>query len=352
MSAVKAGDVDRVLRGPLPGGIAVLLIYGTDLGRVSERAKLVAEDPSRAGDPFAVTKIDGAALADEPGRLVEEATSGGLFAARRTIWVKPTSRNIATAVAACLDGPAGDSLIVIEAGDLAKSAPLRQLCEKSPRALALPSYPDEARDLRQVLDETLRQEGLTIEPEARATLLDNLGGDRLATRGELAKLCLYVRGRRTITLEDVREAVSDVSAMRLDDAIDAAFLGDAAELSGSLAQLAQQGIAAQAVVSGALRHALTLMTSRTVLDETGDLDRAIKSWRGLHFRREPAVKRQIGRWPVASSGRAIVLLDKTMLDTRRMPGLADALVSRALFALADKRLADRGFAASAQRHAE
>jgi DNA polymerase-3 subunit delta len=142
MVAVKAGDVAGVLRKPDPRAL-VFLVYGPDTGLVNERARLIVErsveDPA---DPFQLIRLDGDVIAADPARLVDEAGTIGLFGARRAIWVKATSKNIAPAVDAVLGAPVQDTVVVIEGGDLAKSAPLRTLCEKSPRALALPCYAD------------------------------------------------------------------------------------------------------------------------------------------------------------------------------------------------------------------
>ena len=140
--------------------------------------------------------------------------------------MKPTSRNLAPAVGPILEMPLQDTLVVVEAGDLAKSSPLRTLCERSPKALAIPCYGDDSKNLGVVVDEALRGAGLTITRDAREAVLASLGGDRLATRSEIAKLALYVHGRKQIAIDDVDAVMSDVSSLAIDAVIDAAFGGD------------------------------------------------------------------------------------------------------------------------------
>src|SRR5215212_8093787 len=226
MAAIKAHEVEAALRGRHPD-VSVLLFYGPDAGLVAERARAAAEravdDPA---DPFQLVRVDGDALAADPARLIDEASTIGLFGGNRAVWVRPTSRNLTPALDLVLKAdPIRDALVVIEAADLNRSSPLRTVCERSPRALALPCYPDRDRDLGALIDGTLREAGLTIGREARSYLLDNLGGDRLATRGELAKLALYAHGQREVTIQDIDAAVSDVSGLMLDAVVDAAFLG-------------------------------------------------------------------------------------------------------------------------------
>ena len=79
----------------------------------------------------------------------------GLFGGRRSIWVRPGTRNYAPAVEAVLGAAIADARIVVEAGDLAKNNPLRVLCERSPRALAFPCYADDERTLSDLIERTL-----------------------------------------------------------------------------------------------------------------------------------------------------------------------------------------------------
>src|SRR5687767_14955248 len=161
MVAVKAGDVEGALRR-VDARTPVILVYGPDTGLVAERARAAAERAvDNPADPFQLIRIDGDAIAADPARLADEAATIGLFGTRRAIWVKPTARNIAPSIETILAAPLQDTLVVIEAGDLAKSSPLRAVCERSPKALALPCYPDSDRDLGTVVDEALRAAGLT-----------------------------------------------------------------------------------------------------------------------------------------------------------------------------------------------
>lgn len=339
MTAVKAGDVERAVKSRSPQ-VCVLLFYGPDAGRVAERARAAAEaeisDPS---DPFQLIKLDGDDLLDRPGRLVDEASTYGLFGEKRVILVRATSRNIAGPVNACLDSAPDGTLVVVEAGELSKSSPLRTACEKSARALALPCYADEMRDLASVVSESLAAEGLAIDRETRELLIDSLGGDRLASRGEIAKLALYCRGQDRVMADDILAVVSDVSGLSIDAALDCAFGGDAKALEPSLRHLAANGVAPAQLLALALRHALALLSGRAAMDAGSDAESAMRAWRGLHFKRRDAVLRQLRRWPSSALTKAVEVLQTTTLETRRNPSLAEALAATSLM-----RIASRGTA--------
>jgi DNA polymerase-3 subunit delta len=258
----------------------------------------------------------------------------GLFGGKRALWIKSTSRNIAPAVDAVLKSDLQDTVIVIEGGDLQKSSPLRTLCEKSQKALALPCYADSGRDLGTVVDETLKQNGFAIGREARTALLASLGGDRLATRGELAKLMLYAKGQREITLADVDAILSDVSSLAMDSVVDAAFAGDGAGLEIGSRRLAAEGVNASTVLGAALRHALMLLPARLAVEEGRPAGSVVEGMRSLHFRRKPLVERHLQRWTSESLKQAIAQLQRSLLDTRRLADLDDAIVAKTLLDLA------------------
>src|SRR3981189_1559692 len=214
MVALKGADIDKFVARP-DSTRPVVLVFGPDAGLVRERAEaLVRASIDDAKDPFQLARLDGDDLASEPTRLVEEANTIPLFGGRRAVWVKAGSRNFAPAVEALVAAASPDCRVVIEAGDLRRTAPMRALCERAKNAVALPCYADTERDLVRLIDDELRDAGLAISPEARSALVPLLGGDRLASRHEIAKLALFARGKAQVELDDVMAVVADEATTR------------------------------------------------------------------------------------------------------------------------------------------
>src|SRR5579863_6226693 len=178
MVAVKAGNADAFLARSdrLPG---VVLIFGEDSGLVSERVKaLIRASVDDPDDPFSLVRIDGDDIAADPARLLDEAQTMPLFGGRRAVWVRAGGRNLAPAVEALLALPKSECHVVIEAGDLRRTAPLRALCERAKNAAAVPCYADDEAALQRLVDAEMRAAGLSIKADARTLLVTLLGGDR------------------------------------------------------------------------------------------------------------------------------------------------------------------------------
>jgi DNA polymerase-3 subunit delta len=335
MVALKTSDIERFLARPDPTR-PVVLIYGPDAGLVRERAEALIhasiDDPK---DPFQLARLDGDDLASEPTRLVEEANTIPLFGGRRAVWVKAGSRNFAPAVEALVAAASPDCRVVIEAGDLRKTAPLRAVCERAKNAVALPCYADTERDLVRLIDGELREAGLSISADARAALVPLLGGDRLASRHEIAKLALFARGKEQVDIDDVMAVVADASTLALDGLIDAAFAGRTNELEIQLGKARTAGTSPGTIVSTALRQVAQLHKARLAVEDGASVTEAtgvIQPF--VHFSRKPAVEAALRSWTSARLERAMAQLAEALLDSRKQSGLADVIAQRTLLSLA------------------
>lgn len=336
MAQKKAYEVDAWLARPNPD-IPIILLYGPDRGLVSERGRALANKSGLPlDDPFSVVRLDGAEI--ERGRLLDEARTVPMFSPKRLLWLRNASgdKTLAEEVKELCASPPRDALVIIEAGDLKKGAALRSTVEAAPSAMALPCYADEGKDIDAVIDDVLGKSSLTITMEARQALRKNLGGDRIATRGEVEKLALYAMNAGQIGLDDVYAMTGDVAASSADDAVDAALDGRMADLDRLVSRQIQAGGQPFLLLAAALRrfHALQLMRGDVEHRNRSAAD-AVAAFRPpVFFSRRKSFERAVERWNSAAIGRVLVRLQDTVLQTRRRPDLAEALTRQALLAIA------------------
>jgi DNA polymerase III subunit delta len=335
MVAVKNSEVDAFI-ARLDPVRPVILVFGPDAGLVSERVNAIVkasvDDPN---DPFSLVRLDGEELTANPSRLVEEAQTIPLFGGRRAVWVKAGSRNIAPAVEALLALPASECRVVIEAGDLRRTAPLRAAVERAKNAAALPCYTDGERELGRLIDAEMRAADLVLKPDARAVLIPLLGGDRVASRNEIRKLALYARGRTEVGVNDVIAVVSDASELALDELIDAAFAGRPADVEAQLSKVRTAGTPVGSIFFAAQRQLAQLHRWRTMIEEGApfSLDRLQPP---LHFTRKNLVEAALKQWTAARLANAMAELAAAVLASRKTAALADTIGERALLSIAVK----------------
>jgi DNA polymerase-3 subunit delta len=338
---VKSGAADRFI-GQFPKDLVAALVYGPDQGLVRERAVTVAKSVlPDLNDPFRVAELDESIIESDPARLWDEAAALSMTGGRRVVRVRSANNGLAPTFQKFLAAPPGDALIVIEAGDLAKSGALRRVFEAAGNAAAIPCYPDDGRALEDLVRSHLKSRGLSIDEGALNYAVSRLGSDRGITRSELEKLALYAMGEKAVTEEHVSAVMGDESELRMDDAFDAAGEGDFSRLDKRLAQLWTAGTQPVGVLRQAMGHFQRLTQARADMNEGGNLVAAIKKMRPpVHFSRENSMKAQVSRWSMPQLESALDLLyeAEALAKTTGIP--AEAACGRALLSVA--ALAGRG----------
>ncbi len=294
---VPPARADAFVRKP-DTALRAALLFGPDLGLVRERADALARSVvADEADPFRISELDAAALADDPPRLAEEAAAMCMTGGRRVVRVRGADDRVADVFAAFLEDPPGDALVVVEAGDLARRSKLCSAFEAAKLGVAIPCYVADAPALAAAARAAMSAKGLKATDDAAEALAALLGPDRMLLGGEVEKLALYAGSSGTIDLEDVLACTADAAETSVDDAIDAALCGDRSGPDRALRRLAAEGEAPVRVVRSLARHLLRLSSVQVRVESGEPLETALRSLRPpLFFKREPAFRRQLQAW--------------------------------------------------------
>jgi len=332
---VKSHEADRYVSNP-PKGLAIALVYGPDAGLVQERAeKLLKSVVPDLTDAFNVSDLSEDVLLADPARLADEAAAISMFGGRRVVRVRGAGNDLAELLDSFLDDPKGDALVVIEAGDLAKTGALRRLFDAHKSAAAVQCYPDSARDLGDVVHDALRSEGMSIEPEALEDAVSRLGSDRGVTRREIEKLVLYMHGQKQVRLDDVRAVMGDEAEARSESACDAAGSGDLLRLDLELERLWAADTQPAQILRSAMGHFQKLLLARESAARGESIDNVMKRLRPpVHFSRATSFKNQAQRWSSDRLGEALDTLLEAEVLTRTTAVPAEAVTGRALMNIA------------------
>ncbi|MEM1038173.1 MAG: DNA polymerase III subunit delta [Pseudomonadota bacterium] len=336
MAVKKAHEVDQYLKSPDPKHKTILL-YGQDRGLVSERATtLAASLKIDLDDPFSTIRLDADDAAADKNRIADEAHTVSMFGGDRLIWIRgSTQKNLAIALQPVLDVPPVDTTVLLEAGDLKKSAPLRTRIEKSPNSIALPCYQDQGRALDTIIDQECKSAGLTIAPDTRSMLKSLLGGDRIASRGEVQKLCLYAAKKGMISADDVGTIVGDASGLDMDAAFDAALLGQTAQVEERVNRLLARGTTPVQLHMMMHRQLQALHAMRIVMEANRTAAASVVGAMRppVNFQRRDAVVRILSGWSTDGLAKCVDRFGKIALDIRAQQAIAADLLTMAFLAV-------------------
>jgi DNA polymerase-3 subunit delta len=332
MTALKAHEVARFVARPDPEA-RIILAYGPDAGLVRETAQRLAQHYA-GNDADALVVLEGAELDADPSRLAVEVNTPSLFSSRRVIRVRNAGKALVQPVASLADDP-GDTVVVLEGGNLAPRDPLRALVEGARPGRALPCYPDTEETLLKLIADTFSKAGIRADAEVAPTLRDILGNDREVTRRELEKLVLFAERSKTLTREDVIALCADNAALAMDQILDAAGTGHAARLEAALDRALAAAVSPQQILSITLGHFAQLRRWRTAVDGGGSAREVIESARPRpHFSRKVMLEQQLRLWTDDALAAAATRLQLATADSRKRYAMTETVVRRALLAVA------------------
>jgi DNA polymerase-3 subunit delta len=329
--------IDGFIARPDPR-IRAVLVYGPDAGLVRERAEAVARTvvPDLA-DPFRVAELPARVVAGDAARLLDEVGALSLVGGRRLIRLREADETVTTACAALFAAaPSGDSLVVLEAGDLNARSRLRVLFEAATIGAALPCYVEDESALRRVIVEVSAGQGLSLDADAQAYLAANLVGDRAVVRGEIEKLALYMGAERRVGLEQVQAVVGDgASLLSLDDPVWAAAAGDFAALDKAMARLYGESTAPVAILRTAQRHFQRLHWVQAEVAAGASIEGAVGALKPpLFFKLRTAFVAQLRQWPLPALRQALERLTDAEIECKRTNMPDETLCARTLLQLA------------------
>ena len=337
MSVVNNAAADGFIH-TLPKEVRFYLVHGQDEGLAHERVKRIVRNLIGGdSDPLRLVRLEGDAIAREPGGLADEAYAISMFGGARAIWIDAQGRDLLPALEPLFARPPTDCTIVVKAGQLKKGTGLRAALEGSPIGVAIECYSDDRDALASLIDAEARSAGLSIAPDARAALVALVGADRQTTRGEIAKLMLYARGKSRIEAEDVEAIVSDAAPSHLDELIDHALLGDPPAVEASAIRFFQEGGDPDHLMMRLVARLTLLHRLRLEMDQGRSFDAACQ----VLFVKLPAsvrraLAKQAERWTSESIAQRLPTVRQASARVRSETRLAHALATRALWRLASR----------------
>lgn len=282
---------------------AVVLLYGPDRGLVKKRAetlgKFICPD---LNDPFNVAVLSGSQIADDPARLIDEASAISMMGGDRLVRIQEAGDTIADSLKSYLKAPVSGTFIVIEAGELGKESKLRKLCEAEAHAAALPCYVQEGADLSRTIGAALGAAHIRIDRDALALMAASIGGDHQQVQSEIEKLITYINpgpAGATATYADVAACCGAMGLATLDAFVDDLLMGETARAFTLYQRLMDDGTEVIAILRALLAHGRKLQTTEIRIQNGDRLEDILDEKNPpVFFKRKAAFTAHLKKWPL------------------------------------------------------
>jgi len=276
----------------------VYLLSGDEPLQLGEAADSVRSAARRAG--YSSRMIMEAGARFDWNQLTQEANSMSLFAEQRIIDLRIPSgkpgRDGSASLSAYCERIPDDTLLLVTLPKLDKA----QLNSKWFKALdkagiTMQVWPVDRQRLPAWISQRMRAAQLTPAPGVADMLADQVEGNLLAARQEIEKL-LLLHGTGNISMEQLRNAISDSARFDVFGLVDSALTGNSARCTRMLAGLRAEGMATPVILWALAREIRALAgISRSVAN--GARPEQAMAQAKVWSSRQPLVRKGLQRMP-------------------------------------------------------
>lgn len=200
--------------------IAGCLVFGPEVSVVNYRFDLIAKKISpNLSDPFLVANLSKERLSEDKGILADEFFSFSMLGGRKLIVIKDCDVAAGAALKLlCEDNDfakKSENFILIQAGDLDKSSPLRKVAEESAHFAVIACYEDDERVIKKFIENELAAKQVKSSSQVIERLLEKFGKNRQIIQSELEKIMLFLGQEKQLTIElvdSLTQSESEITA--------------------------------------------------------------------------------------------------------------------------------------------
>ena len=310
-------QLETFLRQP-PSDINAVLLHGNDFGLISERAKLLAGHYAQdLDDVFAVTRLDGDNIANEPGLIADSAAAIAMFGAVRLVLVKGRGTDLLDACKLALNSDLTGAFVIVEASDTTTKHAIVKLFEMAKNAASIGCYADSDGDIAALIRDITQKDNIRIDSEAVKLIVSKLGSDRIASRGEIEKLALYAGVGGSLSTDDVARALGDSASLAVTDIAISAASGATPQLKHDLAKAWTEDLSAIMVLRGCQGYFRQLEMAGYACETGKAAGEAVRGLRPpVHFKLQDIMSGQLRHWRAHNSADAVNKLQDAELTIK------------------------------------
>lgn len=293
----KAAQLENFCSNPSPA-IKCVILFGTNEGEIAVLQKKCAEAVcGSTDDAFRYSALEVENISKDGGEVYAEYHAQSLMGGRRAVVVKNADNNLAQLLKKMIPETASDNLLILSSSSLNTKSSLITWAKDREDVIIVGCYEERAGDIAQEASRMLKEKGLIADVPTIQFLCTRLSPDRKLNQSEIDKLEMYLGERKNVTIEDIKQAVSDVAGANYDDLCYNIANGDTKQACATFDRLIKEGEQAATLVRQIEYHFSKLLGCQAIIENGKSVDEALKSLRPpLIFYRKNDFIKQLKIW--------------------------------------------------------
>lgn len=278
--------------------VKCVILFGTNEGEIATLQKKCAEAVCGSiDDAFRYASLDMENISKDGSEVYAEYHAQSLLGGRRVVVVKNADNNLAPLLKKMIPETISDNLLILASLSINTKSTLITWAKDREDVIIVGCYEERAGDIAEEASRILRSKGLNTDASTLQFLCTRLSPDRKLNQSEFDKLETYMGERKTVTMEDVRKAISDVAGADYDDLCYHIANGETAKACATYDRLIKEGVQTAILVRQIEYHFSKLLSCQALIVNGKSIEESLKSLRPpLMFYRKNDFINQLKLW--------------------------------------------------------
>jgi len=300
------------------------LLYGENIGLKKDIQNFITTEIKKEESNSETLSLYENEILDNEENFYNTIYSGSLFSNKKIIFVYEATDKIIEKISGVYNRYPDNIILLIFSKILEKKSKLRNFFEKQKKAICIPCYLDNEKDLEMIARLELKKNKISLSREVLNLLIEKSNSDRNNLRNEIQKIQSYSLNKNKLELDEIKSLINFSGDYKSDILINECLCGNINQYKKIISELyinTVNQILLLRILSNKIQRLLKIKKQENI---TKNLDTLINSSKPpIFWKEKPLVKKQLSIWNLNELKKIIKDINKTELLCKKNPQIAN-----------------------------
>ena len=275
------------------------LLYGENIGLKKDIQNFITIEIKKEESNFETLSLYENEILDNEENFYNTIYSGSLFSNKKLIFIYEATDKIIKKISEVYDRYPDNIILIIFSKILEKKSKLRNFFEKQKKAICIPCYLDNEKDLEIIAKLELKKNKISLSREVLNLLIEKSNSDRNNLRNEIQKIQSYSLNKKKLELDEIKSLINFSGDYKSDILINECLCGNINQYKKIISELyinTVNQILLLRILGNKIQRLLKIKKQENI---TKNLDMLINSSKPpIFWKEKPLVKKKLWLGPL------------------------------------------------------
>ena len=302
------------------------LLYGENIGLKKDIKNFIKLSiAQKKGNVEAISFYENEIL-DNEENFYNTIYNGSLFSDKKIITISEASDKLIDKISDAYEKYSENVILILFSNILEKKSKLRIFFEKNKKAVCIPCYLDNEKDLEIIAQSELKKSNIVLSRETINLLIEKANSDRNNLRNEIQKIQAYSLNKKNLDLDEIKNLINFSGDYKSDIFINECLCGNLSQFKKMVSEIyinTVSQILLLRILSNKINRLLKIIEQN---DTSNNLDNLINiSKPPIFWKEKPFVKKQLSIWSLDELKKMIGVINNTELLCKKNPQISKVI---------------------------